>query len=62
MSGNVTKKGNRYYVVIYEGVDPERRKSATAGTSPAPLAKRPTVSSTNSYAKSTTASTSRQRR
>ena len=26
MRGNVTKKGNRYYVVIYEGVDPTTTK------------------------------------
>ena len=57
MKGYVTRKGDRWYAVIYEGIDPSPAGNDAAGTPPAPSAltpsglphdwrRRPTVATT----------------
>ena len=41
MQGYVARKGDRYYAVIYEGIDPLTGGSAGGGIPPAPTKQRP---------------------
>ena len=52
MKGHVAKKGNRYYAVVYEGLDPISGKRSASGTPPAPAGTRPKPSPANSQMRS----------
>ena len=57
MKGYVARKGDRWYAVIYEGLDPVTGRERRVGTRPARSAPTPNVSPPDSPANTTVATT-----